>query len=127
MTTVRMKLESPAEADTPAATPPLAPRLPKVDVIHGQLRVDDYFWLRDKSDPEVAAYLERERFTLAVGVARVAGPLPPKTATLRLSLPASESRTLRLTYGTESRFLSLSPSKPGPFSVRVHWGDLPGE
>jgi len=60
MTTVRMKLESPAEADTPAATPPLAPRLPKVDVIHGQRRVDDYFWLRDKASPEVRAYLEAE-------------------------------------------------------------------
>ena len=30
----------------------------------GDRRVDDYFWLRDKSDPEVIAYLEAEnRYT----------------------------------------------------------------
>jgi oligopeptidase B len=31
-----------------------------VDVIHGDRRVDDYYWLRDKANPEVAAYLEAE-------------------------------------------------------------------
>jgi oligopeptidase B len=34
--------------------------MPRVDVVHGDRRVDDYHWLRDKSDPEVAAYLEAE-------------------------------------------------------------------
>ncbi|HEY3119834.1 MAG TPA: S9 family peptidase [Vicinamibacteria bacterium] len=38
----------------------MARRLPRVEVVHGERRVDDYFWLRDKSDPEVAAYLEAE-------------------------------------------------------------------
>jgi oligopeptidase B len=41
-------------------TPPLAKRVPKVDVYHGERRVDDYFWLRDKQNPDVAAYLEAE-------------------------------------------------------------------
>ena len=27
---------------------------------HGHLRVDDYYWLRDRNDPEVLAYLEAE-------------------------------------------------------------------
>jgi oligopeptidase B len=40
--------------------PPVARRIPKVDVIHGDRRVDDYYWLRDKVNPEVAAYLEAE-------------------------------------------------------------------
>lgn len=40
--------------------PPIAKKNPKVDRIHGDERVDDYFWLRDKSDPEVASYLEAE-------------------------------------------------------------------
>src|SRR4029078_121363 len=39
---------------------PLAPRLRKGDVTHGQRRGDDYFWLRDKASPEVRAYLEAE-------------------------------------------------------------------
>jgi oligopeptidase B len=31
-----------------------------VDVVHGDRRVDEYFWMRDKTDPEVTAYLEAE-------------------------------------------------------------------
>ncbi len=40
--------------------PPVAPRKPKVDVLHGDRRQDDYFWLRQKDDPEVLAYLRAE-------------------------------------------------------------------
>ena len=51
------------EKGTPTAThpePPRAQRIPKRDVVHGDERRDDYFWLRDKEDPAVAAYLEAE-------------------------------------------------------------------
>ena len=40
--------------------PPVAQRIPKVDMVHGDRRVDNYFWLREKSNPEVKAYLEAE-------------------------------------------------------------------
>jgi oligopeptidase B len=40
--------------------PPVAPRLPHVDTLHSQVRTDDYFWLRQKTNPEVIAYLEAE-------------------------------------------------------------------
>ena len=40
--------------------PPVAPKKPKVDVLHGDRRQDDYFWLRQKDDPEVLAYLRAE-------------------------------------------------------------------
>jgi oligopeptidase B len=43
-----------------AQEPPLAPRIPKVDTLHGEIRVDDYFWLREKTNPEVIRYLEAE-------------------------------------------------------------------
>jgi oligopeptidase B len=46
--------------DTRAPSPPIARRVPRVGVIHGDRRVDDYAWLRDKEDPEVAAYLAAE-------------------------------------------------------------------
>ena len=45
---------------TQSATPPVAARNPKQDVVHGERREDDYFWLRDKGLPAVAAYLEAE-------------------------------------------------------------------
>lgn len=40
--------------------PPVAGKRPKSDEIHGDLRVDDYFWLREKSNPEVKKYLNAE-------------------------------------------------------------------
>src|SRR6266851_1602895 len=43
-----------------AVAPPIAPRIPKVDIIHGDRREDDYFWLREKDNPAVLAYLRAE-------------------------------------------------------------------
>jgi oligopeptidase B len=40
--------------------PPLAKRVPRTDVVHGERREDEYAWLRDKDSPEVTAYLEAE-------------------------------------------------------------------
>src|SRR3984885_14616752 len=40
--------------------PPVAKKVPKVTEIHGRKLVDNYFWLRDKTNPEVKAYLEAE-------------------------------------------------------------------
>jgi oligopeptidase B len=40
--------------------PPVAKKVPKTTEINGHKLVDDYFWLRDKKNPEVKAYLEAE-------------------------------------------------------------------
>ncbi|HUV53611.1 MAG TPA: S9 family peptidase [Candidatus Krumholzibacteriaceae bacterium] len=40
--------------------PPAAPKRPKEITVHGDTRVDEYYWLREKSSPEVTAYLEAE-------------------------------------------------------------------
>ena len=42
------------------ATPPRAARRPHRHERHGDVRVDDYHWLRERDDPEVRAYLEAE-------------------------------------------------------------------
>ncbi|MGI4787686.1 MAG: S9 family peptidase [Janthinobacterium lividum] len=41
-------------------TPPVAQIIPKTDTLHGDTRIDNYFWMREKSDAEVTAYLEAE-------------------------------------------------------------------
>jgi oligopeptidase B len=41
-------------------TPPIAAKQPKVLKIHGYELTDNYFWLRDKKNPEVIKYLEAE-------------------------------------------------------------------
>jgi oligopeptidase B len=43
-----------------SATPPVAPRRPTVLRAHGDERVDDWYWLRDRDDPAVREYLEAE-------------------------------------------------------------------
>src|SRR6202790_3730354 len=42
------------------AAPPLAKKVPKTTEINGRELVDNYFWLRDKQNPQVAAYLQAE-------------------------------------------------------------------
>jgi oligopeptidase B len=49
-----------AGASGSAPSPPVATKIQKVDEVHGDRCVDDYFWLRDKQNPEVAAYLNAE-------------------------------------------------------------------
>ncbi|MCF8224848.1 MAG: S9 family peptidase [Bacteroidales bacterium] len=40
--------------------PPVAEKKPKELTIHGDTRVDNYYWLRERDNPEVIAYLESE-------------------------------------------------------------------
>ena len=40
--------------------PPTAKRVPNVTEVNGHKLVDNYYWLRDKTNPEVKAYLESE-------------------------------------------------------------------
>jgi len=41
-------------------TPPVAPRRPTVLRAHGDERMDDYYWLRNRDEPDVIAHLEAE-------------------------------------------------------------------
>ena len=41
-------------------SPPSAPRKPHVLTVHGRERVDEWYWLRDRDNPEVIADLEAE-------------------------------------------------------------------
>jgi oligopeptidase B len=63
---VPKKLAGAAEAaplpggQAPPAPPPVARRIAHPGTVHGDTREDDYFWLREKTNPDVAAYLEAE-------------------------------------------------------------------
>jgi oligopeptidase B len=41
-------------------TPPVAKIIPKKIVLHGDVRIDNYSWLRDRNDPNVMKYIEAE-------------------------------------------------------------------
>ena len=40
--------------------PPVLKKMPHKLEIHGDARTDDYFWLNERDNPEVLAYLEKE-------------------------------------------------------------------
>jgi oligopeptidase B len=53
-----------AQSGSDPIVPPVAKKIAKVDKLHGDIRTDNYFWLRDKQNPEVISYLEAEnRYT----------------------------------------------------------------
>ena len=56
-----------AAGSVDAPVPPRAKEVPNITEIHGRNLLDQYFWLRDKKNPEVKAYLEAENaYTEAV-------------------------------------------------------------
>ena len=58
--------------DTPAR-PPVASKRPHRLERHGDVRVDDYYWMRDRDDPEVIAYLRSENDYVAARLTHTAG------------------------------------------------------
>jgi oligopeptidase B len=53
--------------DPAVGTPPKAKTVPHKTEIHGETLLDDYFWLREKKNPDVTAHLEAENaYTAAV-------------------------------------------------------------
>lgn len=49
-----------ARLSSHAPPPPLAAVVPHATELHGETRVDDYFWLREKTNPAVLAHLHAE-------------------------------------------------------------------
>jgi oligopeptidase B len=51
---------APAVAQRNLPPPPVARVIARTDTMHGDVRVDNYFWLRDRNNPEVISYLQAE-------------------------------------------------------------------
>jgi oligopeptidase B len=49
-----------AQTDLNSMRPPVARQAPKNDAVHGDTRIDNYFWLREKTNPDVIKHLEAE-------------------------------------------------------------------
>ncbi|MBA3849685.1 MAG: oligopeptidase B, partial [Opitutus sp.] len=49
-----------AQFDLTTPHAPVAAKKPKDVTVHEDKRIDDYFWLREKDNPEVKTYLEQE-------------------------------------------------------------------
>src|SRR3954468_4436508 len=56
---------------TSVPTPPVAPKRPTELTHHGDTRVDEWYWLRDREDPAVLEYLEAENAYADAELARL--------------------------------------------------------
>jgi oligopeptidase B len=59
--------------DPRLATPPVASRRSEVLRAHGDERIDDYHWLRERDDPDVISYLEAENEYALAATEHLAG------------------------------------------------------
>jgi oligopeptidase B len=69
LTMAQTQTNDPAAEGSAATTPapPVAKKVPRTTEVHGTRLSDDYFWMRDKKNPEVISYLEAENaYTAAV-------------------------------------------------------------
>ena len=62
LTILSLDAATSAQADGGSTTPqpPMAEKKPKITKIHGETLVDDYFWLREKTNPQVMEHLKAE-------------------------------------------------------------------
>src|SRR5215203_5492550 len=99
------------------ATPPVAPRRPIVLRAHGDERIDDWFWLRDRDDPQVREYLEAENaYTREVIKSRVQET--DASAPVRKGPYEYFSRTIEgQQYGIQCRRPAGTPGLPDPFAA----------
>jgi oligopeptidase B len=89
--------------------PPLATRRPVRDSRHGETRVDDYAWLRERDGPGVRAYLEAENAYTEETLA----PLAPFRETLYREMLARIQETDMSVPYREGEYLLYSRTEEG--------------
>ncbi len=62
-----------AGCDAKSVEPPVAEKIPKKLETHGHVRIDDYYWLKERNNPKVIAYLEAENKYTEAETAHTAG------------------------------------------------------
>ena len=101
--------------------PPVAERRAHVDTMHGDVRPDDYFWLRHKDDPAVRRYLEAENGYADSLFAPLAGlrdtlyrEMLARIQQTDLSVPYRRGTWLYYTRTVEGRQYPIYCRKPAP-------------
>jgi oligopeptidase B len=89
--------------------PPVAKRVPRRSAVHGETRVDDYAWLREREDPDVRAYLDAENAYTDAMMA----PLAPLQQTLYREMLGRIQETDQNVPYRLGRFLYFSRTEQG--------------
>ena len=97
--------------------PPAARQNPKIDTVHGDRRVDDYFWLRDKDAPAVMAHLRAEN-AYTDAVMAPAAPLADALYAEMLARIKEDDETVPYRRGRHLYFSRTETGKQYPILCR---------
>jgi oligopeptidase B len=100
-----------------AAEPPSAKKIPYRLEKHGQARVDDYYWLKDRKNPEVLAYLKAENAYTDAAL-RHTEPLQNKIFTEMKARIKQDDSTVPFRYGPYYYYKTYKTGKEYPVYAR---------
>ena len=102
---------------------PIAKRLPQNLEMHGDVRVDDYYWLRERQNPEVLAYLEAENAYTEAVMANTQSLQEELFEELKNRIQPDESSVPALFYGYYyyKRFEEGLEYPPSTAVARARW------
>ena len=102
--------------------PPVAPTVEHREVRHGATVIDNYFWLREKSNPKVVAYLEAENAYTKAMTAELA---PFQDALYKEMLGRMKQTDSRCPSAAASIFITRAPRRasntPSNAAARAAW------
>src|SRR5258708_7916002 len=101
--------------------PPMADKKPKTTNIHGETLVDDYFWLREKTNPAVMAHLQAEN-TYADTVMKPLAPLQEKLYNEMLGHIKQTDVNVPYRWGNYFYYTRTEEGKQYPIFCRKHGG-----
>jgi len=101
--------------------PPQAKQVPHLTKIHGQELVDNYFWLRDRKDPDTLAYLRRENAYCDKVMAPTVG-VQKKLYQEMLSRVQEDDQRAPYRIGDYGYYARTKKGKSYAIYCRVPWG-----
>jgi oligopeptidase B len=112
-----VKAQSNGAAGSPQ--PPMADKKPKTTNIHGETLVDDYFWLREKTNPAVMTHLQAEN-SYADTVMKPLAPLQEKLYNEMLSHIKQTDVNVPYRWGNYFYYTRTEEGKQYPIFCRKH-------
>ena len=100
-----------------ALTPPVAKIIPKMTELHGDVRVDNYYYLRDKTNPEVMKYIEAEN-AYTEAVLKPTAPLQQKLYDELLARISESDTSVPEKIGGYFYYTRVEPGKQYPLNCR---------
>src|SRR2546421_17519 len=118
MTTI-LQPAAPAQNLITGLKAPAANKIPKTDTTNGDTRVDNYFWLREKKNPAVIAYLEAENAYTGAAM-KPTEPLQQKLYTEMLARIKQTDQNVPYKFGDYYYYARTVEGQQYPIYCRKH-------